>query len=212
MTRSATVVRRLTPSERTKIRKWLRRVKKHVRAGRRDDHDDYLVRGDDDLAEAIVDYSSIAVRGWTWPGEGRLAQVLNDGDRNIRKRIARLRAAGLLIVIPPSEGWRSNRYVLVLDGRPLFEVALTSERVRDAIAALQQDGGHTGTPVPPEKVRAFQPGRNERSAESSHFSSQTRLKSNSSSNRACHHRRNGRRPATAAADRRRLQMARSASC
>jgi hypothetical protein len=174
MMRSATVARPLTRSERAKVSGWLRYVKERVRAGHHDKHDDHLVRGDDDLAEAIVDYSSIAVCGWTWPGEERLAQVLNEGDRNIRKRIARLRAAGLLIVIPPSQGWRSNRYVLVLDGRPLFEVALTSERVRDTIAALQQDGGHTGTPVPPEKVRAFQPGRNERSAESSSSSPQER--------------------------------------
>jgi hypothetical protein len=161
------------------ISRWVRRVKELVRAARRGKHDDHLVRGDDDLSEAIVDYSSIANCGWTWAGEARLAMVLNESDRNIRKRIARLRTAKLLIVIPPGDGWRSNRYVPVLDGRPLFGVALTSERVKDAIAALHRNDCDTGTPVPPqdtpecgtlvppEEANAVHAGRNARSAESS---------------------------------------------
>ncbi len=177
MMRSASVSRRLTQSERANVRRWLRRIKELVRAGRRDDHANYLVRGDDDLCEAIVDYTSLAEYGWTWPGEERLARALNESDRNIRKRIARLRAVGFLIVIAPGKGWRSNRYVPVLDGRPIFEVAATP---RDAIAALRRDGcgdtgtpvppqntAKTGTPVPPEEERAFQQGRNASSAESS---------------------------------------------
>ncbi len=108
----------------------------------------------------------------------RLAETLNESDRNIRKRIIRLRAARLLIVIPPSDGWRSNRYVPVLDGRPLFEVALTSEQVRNATATLRRDGsddtgapilpqstGEAGTPVPPEEAPTFQQGWNPSSAE-----------------------------------------------
>src|SRR5580704_13330498 len=150
MRRSTTVARPLTRSERANIYRWLRRVKELVRARHRVKHDDHLVRGDDDLAAAVVDYSSIAYDGWTWPGEDRLAEILNECDRNIRKRLARLRAAKLLIVISPSDGWRSNRYIPVLDGRPLFEVALTSEQVRAAIAALHPDGCDTGTPVPPQ--------------------------------------------------------------
>jgi hypothetical protein len=150
MRRFATIARPLTRSERENIYRWLRRVKELVRARHRVNHDDHLVRGDDDLASAIVDYSSIAYDGWTWPGEDRLAEILNECDRNIRKRLARLRTAKLLIVISPSDGWRSNRYIPVLDGRPLFEVALTSEQVRAAIAALHPDGCDTGTPVPPQ--------------------------------------------------------------
>ena len=135
--RSAIAARPLTRSDRAKIGNWVRHVKKRVRAARRGRHDSHLVRGDDDLSEAIVDYSSIAYYGWTWPGEGVLAEILNEGDRNIRKRIARLRKAKLLVVISPGDGWHSNRYIPLLHGRPLFEVALTSEQVRDAIAALQ---------------------------------------------------------------------------
>jgi hypothetical protein len=132
------------------------------------------------LSEAIVDYSSIAYCGWTWPGEARLAVVLNESDRNIRKRVARLRTAKLLIVISPSNGWRSNRYIPVLDSRPLFEVALTSEQVRDAVASLlhrdgcdagapvpPQDTTESGTPVPPEEANVVHVGRNARSAEPS---------------------------------------------
>jgi len=131
------------------------------------------------LSEAIVDYSSMAYYGWTWPGEERLAEILNESDRNIRKRLARLRAAELLIVISPRDGWRSNRYIPVLDGRPLFEVALTSEQVRDAIAALHREDSDTGTPVPPQdtpesgtpvppaEVNVVHAGRNTHSAEPS---------------------------------------------
>lgn len=186
MMRSAIMTRRLTPAERAQMFGWLRCVKKLVRAGRRDKHDTHLVRGDDDLAHAITDYSSVAICGWTWPGEERLAQIQNESDRNIRKRIARLRAAGLLIVIPPSDGWASNRYVPMLDGRPLFEVALTSERVRDAVAALNQADSDTGTPVPPQNTAEsgtpvppdadcpFQQGRNAHSAETSRKNPQER--------------------------------------
>ena len=161
--RSAIAARPLTRSDRAKICSWVRHVKKRVRAARRGKPDDYLVRGDDDLSEVIVDYSSIAYYGWTWPGEERLAEILNESDRNIRKRLARLRTAELLIVISPRDRWRSNRYIPVLDGRPLFEVALTSEQVRDAIAALHRDDCDTGTPVPPHDTqraeRQFHPKR-----------------------------------------------------
>lgn len=143
MTRHAIVARPLTPLERAKISKWQRLVKERVRAGRRDNHGAYLVRGDDDLAEAIADYSSVAICGWTWPGQERLAQFENQCDRNVRKRIARLQAAGFLIVIPPSDGWASNRYVPMLDDRPLFEIALTSDRVQKAVAALKNVGSDT---------------------------------------------------------------------
>ena len=149
MMRSEAVARPLTRADRAEIYRWLRRVKERVRAARRDKVEDHLIRGDDDLSEAIVDYSSIAHYGWTWPGEKRLAGILNESARNVRKRIVRLRAAGLLIVIPPSDRWRSNRYIPMLDGRPLFEVALTSEQVSDAIAALHRDDCDAGTPVPP---------------------------------------------------------------
>ncbi len=184
--RSATATGPLTKSDRANISRWVRSVKELVRAGHRVQHDDHLVRGDDDLAEALVDYSSLASDGWTWPGEKRLAEILNESDRNIRKRVARLRVAELLLVIPPSDGWRSNRYVPVLDGHPLFEVALTSEQVRDAIVTLRWDGDDTGTPVPPqntvepgtpvppEEVRAVHGGRNERSAKSSRNNPQER--------------------------------------
>jgi hypothetical protein len=177
MMRSAIAARPLTRSDRAKICCWVRHVKKRVRAARRGKHDDYLVRGDDDLSEAIVDYSSIAYYGWTWPGEERLAEILNESDRNIRKRLARLQAAELLIVISPGDGWRSNRYIPVLDARPLFEVALTSVQVRDAIGALQrddcdtgapvppQDAPKSGTPVPPQEAGEFHVGRNASSAE-----------------------------------------------
>jgi hypothetical protein len=177
--RSAIAARQLTRSDRAKICSWVRHVEKRVRAAHRGTHDDYLVRCDDDLSEAIVDYSSIAYYGWTWPGEERLAEILNESDRNIRKRLARLRAAELLIVISPRDGWRSNRYIPVVDGRPLFEVALTSEQVRDAIAALHRDDCDTGTPVPPqdtpeggtpvppEEVNVVHAGRNTHSAEPS---------------------------------------------
>lgn len=121
--RSATATRPLTESDRANKSRWVRRVKELVRAGNRVQHDDHLVRGDDDLAEALVDYSSVASYGRTWPGEKLLAEILNESDRNIRKRVARLRAVGLLIVVRPGDGWRSNRYVPVLDGRPLFEAA-----------------------------------------------------------------------------------------
>jgi hypothetical protein len=187
MMRPAIVARRLTRSERAKLCKWLRRVNQRVREGNRHKHDDYLVRGDEDLAEAIVDYSSVAVCGWTWPGEKRLAQTLNETDRNIRKRAARLRAAKLLIALPPSEGWPSKRYIPVLDSQPLFEVALTSDQVRDAVAALGRDGGgvsgtpvppqnaaETGTPVPAEEVRTFRHGWNAGSAKSSRKNPQER--------------------------------------
>jgi hypothetical protein len=179
MMRSAIAARQLTRSDRAKICSWVRHVEKRVRAAHRGTHDDYLVRCDDDLSEAIVDYSSIAYYGWTWPGEERLAEILNESDRNIRKRLARLRTAELLIVISPRDGWRSNRYIPVLDGRPLFEVALTSEQVRDAIAALHRDDCDTGTPVPahdtpesgtpvpPEEVKLVHAGRNTHSAEPS---------------------------------------------
>jgi hypothetical protein len=172
--RSATATRPLTRSDRANIFRWVRRVKELVRAGHRAQHDDHLVRGDDDLAEALVDYSSLASDGWTWPGEKRLAEILNESARNIRKRVARLRLAELLLVIPPSDGWRSNRYVPVLDGRPLFEVALTSEQVRDAVVTLRWDGDDTGTAVPPQEARAVHGGRNERSAESSRNNPQER--------------------------------------
>jgi hypothetical protein len=179
MMRSAIAARPLTRSDRAKICSWVRHVKKRVRAARRGKPDDYLVRGDDDLSEVIVDYSSIAYYGWTWPGEERLAEILNESDRNIRKRLARLRTAELWIVISPRDRWRSNRYIPVLDGRPLFEVALTSEQVRDAIAALHRDDCDTGTPVPahdtpesgrpvpPEEVKLVHAGRNTHSAEPS---------------------------------------------
>lgn len=179
MMRSAIAPRPLTRSDRAKICSWVRHVKKRIRAARRSKYDDHLVRGDDYLSEAIVDYSSIAYYGWTWPGEERLAEILNESDRNIRKRLARLRTAELLIVISPRDGWRSNRYIPVLDGRPLFEVALTSEQVRDAIAALHRDDCDTGTPVPahdtpesgtpvpPEEVKLVHAGRNTHSAEPS---------------------------------------------
>ena len=36
----------------------------------------------------------------------------------------------------------------MLDGGPLFEVALTSEQLRDAIAALRRDGDGAGTLEP----------------------------------------------------------------
>jgi hypothetical protein len=182
MMRSATLARSLTRSDRAKISRWLRRIKERVRAGHGDKRDNYLVRGDDDLSEAIVDYSSIAVFGWTWPGEERLAKILNESARNVRKRIARLRVAGLLTVIPPRGRWRSNRYVPMLDGRSLFKVNLTPEQARDAMVA-QRDAAEaeepppprdSGTPVPPDEAHAFQPRRNERSAESSGSSPQER--------------------------------------
>jgi hypothetical protein len=184
MRRPTTAARPLTRSERANIYRWLRRVKELVRARRHAKHDDHLVRGDDDLAAAIVDYPSIAYFGWTWPGEECLAGILNESDRNIRKRVARLRTAKLLIVIPPSDRWHSNRYIPVLDGRPLFEVALTSERVRDAIATLHwddcdtgtpvptQDTPESGTPLPPDEVNVVPVGRNARSAEPSSNSPQ----------------------------------------
>jgi hypothetical protein len=179
MMRSAIAARPLTRSDRAKICTWVRHVKERVRAARRGNHDDNLIRGDDDFAEAVVDYTSIAHYGWTWPGEERLAKILNESDRNVRKRVARLRTAALLIVISPRDGWRSNRYIPVLDGRPLFEVALTSEQVRDAIVALRRDDCDTGTPVPPqdtpesgtpvpaEEVNVVHAGRNTHSAEPS---------------------------------------------
>jgi hypothetical protein len=176
MMRSAIVARPLTRFDRAKICGWVRHVKEHLRARRRGERDDHLVRGDDDLSEAIVDYLSIAYDGWTWPGEERLAEILNESDHNIRKRVARLRKAKLLVVISPSDGWHSNRYIPVLNGRPLFEVALTSETVRDAIAALHCDAGtppppedtpESGTPVPPEEVKVVQGRRNALSAEPS---------------------------------------------
>jgi hypothetical protein len=184
MMRSAIAAWPRTRSDRAKIGNWVRHVKKRVRAARRGKHDSHLVRGDDDLSEAIVDYSSIAYYGWTWPGEGVLAEILNESDRNIRKRIARLRKAKLLVVISPGDKWHSNRYIPLLDGRPLFEVALTSEQVRDAIAALQsndcdtgtpvplQDTAESGTPIPPKQVNAVLAERNARSAESSRNNSQ----------------------------------------
>jgi hypothetical protein len=179
MMRSAIAARPLTRSDRAKICTWVRHVKERVRAARRGNRDDHLVRGDDDLAEAVVDYSSIASYGWTWPGEERLAEFLNETDRNIRKRIARLRAAGLLIVLPPCDGWRSNRYIPMLNGRPLFKVALASGQVRNAIASPHlgerdtgtpvppQDAPESGTPVPPEEAGEFHAGRNASSAEPS---------------------------------------------
>ena len=179
MKRFASAPRPLSPTDRKKIFGWLRRVKEHVRSTHRGNHHDHLVRGDGDLAEAIVDYSSVAYFGWTRPGEETLAVILNEGDRNIRKRVARLRRARLLIVIPPSNGWRSNRYIPVLDGHPLFEVALGAEQVRAAIAALHrddfdsetpappQDTSASGTPIPPEKANTVHAGRNARSAEPS---------------------------------------------
>jgi hypothetical protein len=94
-------MRPLSPSERAKRSRWVRQIKELVRVGRRG-HDDRLIRGDESLAEAVVDYSSIALECWTWPSEKLLAETLNECDRNIRKRIARLQAAGLLIVIPDS--------------------------------------------------------------------------------------------------------------
>jgi hypothetical protein len=179
MMRSENPARRLTPAERAKKSRWVRHVKDIIRAGLRDKRDDALVRGDEDLAHAIIDFSSVAIEGWTWPGEKRLAKILNESDRNVRKRIARLRAMNLLIVIPPSDGWASNRYVPVLDGHPLFEVALASEQVRDGIEALQRQAGdytgmpvppqstvETGTPVPPDEASPFQQRRNACSAES----------------------------------------------
>jgi hypothetical protein len=186
MMRSAIPARRLTPAERAKIFRWARHVKDIVRSGRRDKRDDHLVRGDEDLAQAVIDYSSVAIDGWTWPGEERLAEILHECDRNIRKRIARLRAARLLIVISPGDGWASNRYVPMLDGQPLFEVALKLERVQKAVAALGKGDTDTGTPVPPqntiqggtpvppEQVSAFQQKRNASSEESSSKSSQER--------------------------------------
>jgi hypothetical protein len=119
-----------------------------VRAHHRTEHDDRLVTGDDDLAEAIVGYPSLVRYGWTCPGEGLLADALNESDRNIRSCLARLRAAKLLIVIPPSEGWRSNRHVPMLEGGPQLEVALTSEELRDANADPRPDGDCTGTLKP----------------------------------------------------------------
>jgi hypothetical protein len=86
MKRSATTARPLTRSDRATISSWVRRVKERVRAARRGQHDDHLVRGDDDLSEAIVDYSSIASHGWSWPGEERLAEILNESDRNVSLR------------------------------------------------------------------------------------------------------------------------------
>jgi hypothetical protein len=53
-----------------------------------------------------------------------------------------------LVVIPLSDCWRSNRNVPMLDGGPLFEVALTSEQLRDVIAALRRDGDRAGTLEP----------------------------------------------------------------
>lgn len=65
-------------------------------------------------------------------------------DRNIRKRAACLRAAKFLIVVPSTNNWPRNRYVPMLDGGRPFEVALTSEQVREANAALRPDGDVTG--------------------------------------------------------------------
>jgi hypothetical protein len=59
MMRSAIAARQLTRSDRAKICSWVRHVKKRVRAARRGKPDDYLVRGDDDLSEVIVDYSCV---------------------------------------------------------------------------------------------------------------------------------------------------------
>jgi hypothetical protein len=163
-------VRPLTQSERTRIFAWVRHVEELVR-------DHKLVRGDECLARAIVKYPSLAVCGWTWPGEQRLAQILNESDRNIRKREKRLRDAGVLVVVSPSEGWRSNRYVPILRNRPLFETALGSEKVRAAVSAQcwgeygtrtaeSETAAESGTSVPPTKESAFPSVRNERSAES----------------------------------------------
>jgi hypothetical protein len=58
-------------------------------------------------------------------------------DRNIRKRPARLR-------IPSSDSRLSSRCAPMLDGGRPFEVALTSEQVREANAALRPDGDVTG--------------------------------------------------------------------
>jgi len=111
-----------------------------------------FVHGDEYLAKAIVNYPSIAVCGWTWPSEQRLAGILNESTRNVRKREKRLREAGVLVVVAPSEGCRSNRYVPILDGQPLFEAALSSNKVRDAVASLGERTSHTGTPVPPSSM------------------------------------------------------------
>jgi hypothetical protein len=138
---------RAVTGDRAHIFRRVRGVKELVRAGHRIKHGDHLVRGDDDLAELIVSHSSLAVCGLTWPAETLLARILNKSDRNIWKRVARVRVANLLIVIPPREGRRSDRYVPVFDAGPLFEVALTSE-LRDAIAALCLDGDGTGTLEP----------------------------------------------------------------
>jgi hypothetical protein len=69
-------------------------------------------------------------------------------DRNIRKRAACLRAAKFLIVVPSTNNWPRNRYVPTFGDGPLFEVALTSEQVRDSIAPLRGDGDGTATLEP----------------------------------------------------------------
>jgi hypothetical protein len=162
-------VRPLTRHEKARIFHWIRAVEELVRSGP-------LVRGDECLAKAIIDYPSVAAVGWTWPGELRLAAALNESDRNIRKRERRLRALGMLVVVAPSEGWRSNRYVPILANRPLFESALGSAKVRAAISAqCGEDHGPTiaapesvesGTLVPPREEPPFHSERNERSADS----------------------------------------------
>jgi hypothetical protein len=161
-------VRPLTRYEKARIFHWIRVVEELVRRRQ-------LVRGDECLAKTIIDYPSVAAVGWTWPGELRLAAALNESDRNIRKREKRLRAAGVLVVVAPGEGWRSNRYVPVLDNRPLVESALGSAKVRAAISAQCGDDHRatratsesieSGTTVPPREEPAFHPVRNERSAE-----------------------------------------------
>src|SRR5437773_1892282 len=71
------VRRKFTDPERALIRKWLHRVTGLVRLRQ-------LVRGDEQLAAAIVRYSSAATVGCTWPRETDLAKLLNETDRNIR--------------------------------------------------------------------------------------------------------------------------------
>jgi hypothetical protein len=69
-------------------------------------------------------------------------------DRNIRRLAARLRAAELLVAIPFSDCRRSNGHVSILDGGPQFEVALTSEQLRDDITGPRPDGDSAGTLEP----------------------------------------------------------------
>jgi hypothetical protein len=73
--------------------------------------------------------------------------VLEKANENYRKPNGNVQSAAALSTehSVPGNGRRRNRHLPV--GRP-FEVALTSEQVRDAIAAMRRDVTDTETPDP----------------------------------------------------------------